>query len=65
MEGSYYLHHFSNESTYTQNQQKILFFKENIVYTSVQHVQVKGGITISNNEKLSINFLPATDMSSL
>ena len=32
----------------------MFFFKESIVYPFVQHVQVKGGITISNNEKCDI-----------
>ena len=68
IEGRYFLHQFSGhyESTYTQDQRKVFFFKESIVYPFVQHVQVKGGITISNNEKCDIiNFVQASGMSSL
>ena len=54
------------ESIYTQNQRKVFFFKESIVYPIVQHVQVKGGITTSNNEKCDIiNFAQASGMSLL
>ena len=71
IEGRYCLHQFSGkyDSTYTQDQKKVFFFKEIIVYPFVQPVQkVKGGITISNDEKCDIIIfvrLYCTGMSSL
>ena len=68
IEGKYFLHQFSGccESTYTQDQRKVFFFKQSIVYIFVQYVQAKVGITISNNEKCDIiNFVQASGMSSL
>ena len=68
IEGRYCLHQFSSqcESTYTQDQRRVFFLKESIIYLFVQHTVVKGRITISDNEKSDIiNFVQPTGMSSL
>ena len=65
IEGRYCLHQFSSqyESTYTQDQRRVFFFKETIVYLFVQHALVKGRIAISNNEKCDIiTFVQPTGM---
>ena len=51
---------------YTSRPEESVLFQESIVKLLVQHAEVKGMITISNDEKCDIiNFVQGTGMSSL